>query len=108
MLVNKDTTRVTALLDWEWAGAEPLFREWGNGSFHNENATGAALFREVAEQTGVITQDTLSGSSSLIAVYEVAEQLAPWQVGCWDAAKDEAVLAQAATDLDRLLSDLGL
>ncbi len=108
MLVNEDATRVTALLDWEWAGAEPLFREWGNGSCHNENATCAELFREVAAQAGVVTPDTLAGSSRLIAVYEVAEQLFPWQVGCWDAARDEAVLAQAANDLHRLLSDLGL
>ncbi|ETV74685.1 hypothetical protein H257_10806 [Aphanomyces astaci] len=67
-----DNGEVVGILDWEWCGTMPLWKEWGDVSFGD---------RHVYEYVPSFKYST--PIQHVAALGEHAGSVFPWQMGCW-------------------------
>ncbi|OQR98808.1 hypothetical protein ACHHYP_20343 [Achlya hypogyna] len=94
ILVNDGA--VTGILDWEWCGAMPQWKEWCDCSFEDRN---------VLNYVPSLGFENIAEFQARRQLWELIEGLAPWQVGAWPE-KDAKYIDEAKQTIERCIAVL--
>ncbi|ETW03144.1 hypothetical protein H310_05563 [Aphanomyces invadans] len=65
---------IVGILDWEWCGAMPMWKEWGDVSFGD---------RHVYDYVPSFVYPNPAELDSRQRLFQLIEAFSPWQMGCW-------------------------
>jgi len=107
IIVNISTKEISGLLDWEWAGSFPLFKEWSDGIKELEGKDLELFFEECKKENMISPKENFPYFENHLKLFQLVENLTPWYVGIFgDEEEDRKALIKCKAEVKTLFENL--